>query len=467
MATWESTQHTIGDILDWRGAKRITLTPDFQRREVWSQAAKIMLIDSILKNIPLPKFFVTREVSGNSTFRKVIDGQQRLKAIFEFIDGEFKLKSAPCEDIFNNKKFSDLDKSAQDKIINYRIDINEITDAEDEEVRSIYSRVNKYVVQLNKQELRKADFPGSFLDTCEQLVLDERLDSFNLFTAANRRRMGDVEFVSELLALMLGNKPLDKKEELDFFYENYSLWDEDSKNTAIKEFNQIIDDCLNIFPGDCLNSDSYALVLRRDSESSESLEHISKTRFRQKADFYALFGAIRKLHQQGGCLAGKDLKPLRTDLLLLDREIEPSSAYPILSEYAIRCLSDANSASSRRWRIDFLENILQGTYLNSITNNGISIFYSILYCQEYLRDYSFCPPPEITCPISEEEFTPSPDNSVIGWTQGTDTLQMANSYFIRRDSLQDDTKYKWKIIYPPSNRLDDENYHQTDLELST
>jgi len=459
MAIWESTQHTIGDILDWRSTKRLTLNPDFQRREVWSPAAKIMLIDSILKDIPLPKFFVTREVSGNSTFRKVIDGQQRLRAIFEFIDGEFKLKSPPCEDIFNNKKFSDLNKLAQDKIINYRIDINEITNAADEEVRSIYNRVNKYVVQLNKQELRKADFPGRFLDICEQLALDERLDSFNIFTVANRRRMGDVEFVSELLALMLGNKPLDKKEELDFFYENYSMWDEDNLNTTIKEFNQVIDDCLNIFPGECLNSDSYALLVL--THDPESLEHISKTRFRQKADFYSLFGAIRKLHQQGGYLAGKDLRPLRTDLLLLDREIEPSSTYPILSEYAIRCVSDANSASSRRWRIDFLENILRGTYLNSITYDGGSIFSSILYCQEYLQDYGFCPPSKVTCPISEREFTPSQDNSVIGWSQGTDTLQMSNSYFILRDSLQDDTKYNWKIIYPPSDRLEDENYHQT------
>jgi hypothetical protein len=40
---------------------------------------------------------------------------------------------------------------------------NEINDASDDQLREIYSRVNKYSTVLNSQELRRSDFPGDFL----------------------------------------------------------------------------------------------------------------------------------------------------------------------------------------------------------------------------------------------------------------------------------------------------------------
>ena len=49
---WESYSHPISDVRDWNDSCRLELRPDFQRNEVWSKAAQIMLIDTIIwKNI--------------------------------------------------------------------------------------------------------------------------------------------------------------------------------------------------------------------------------------------------------------------------------------------------------------------------------------------------------------------------------------------------------------------------------
>lgn len=55
---WESYSHPISDIRDWDNNNRLELKPDFQRNEVWSRAAQIMLIDTIIKGIPIPKIYI-------------------------------------------------------------------------------------------------------------------------------------------------------------------------------------------------------------------------------------------------------------------------------------------------------------------------------------------------------------------------------------------------------------------------
>lgn len=47
-------------------------------------------------------------------------------------------------------------------ILAYEMDFNEAKGLSDVELREVYSRVNKDLVALNRQELRKADYPGAF-----------------------------------------------------------------------------------------------------------------------------------------------------------------------------------------------------------------------------------------------------------------------------------------------------------------
>ena len=326
---WESYSHPISDVRDWADNERLELRPDFQRNEVWTQAAQIMLIDTILKGIPIPKIYIKSIVKNEKTYRIVVDGQQRLTAILKFIRDELTLKK-PYQGEYFNMKYSELPESVHDDFIRYKIDINEIFNPSDEEIRDLDSRVNKYTVQLNKQELRKADVPGEFISLAEKISENPFFDSSRIFSVKQRRRMLDVEFVEELLTIVLEGVQ-DKKEYLDNVCEKYVIL-EDERGIEQK-FLGVIQDISIIF----------------DLETFP----IQDTRFRQKSDFYSLFACVLSLRETGKLKIDK-LQEIRNELRGMDEYIGPQSEDDEYREYATRCLSDANSITNRNWRTEFM-----------------------------------------------------------------------------------------------------------------
>jgi len=402
---WNSSSHPISDLRDWNTLKRLEITPDYQRREVWSEPAKVMLMDSIIRNIPIPKVFFQAIIRENNTYRIVIDGQQRIKAILSFLNGDFKL-TEPLGEEYIGKNFNDLSEETRHAFLSYKIDINEIIDATDEVVREIYSRVNKYTVALSKQELRRADFPGDYLRLSEELAINEYLEEVNIFSVPNRRRLSDVEYTSELIAILV-SRIQDKKNTLDSFYQEYASWDSTNLEETKQRFIAILFD-LNILFEE---------------------HHISKTRFKQKADFYSLFAAINELHKEGFTIKEKETSNLQKDLITLDAHIAPESSVSILSEYAIKCVSQANSFSSRQWRKELLKNILSGTYVGDIPSTDTRLIYhEILGDIYYGNGFS---PLQVECAICKnliKDF--SPEIVFLTWLKGEKNYQLENTYFI-------------------------------------
>lgn len=385
---------------------RLELRPDFQRKTVWSPAAKIMLVDTILKNIPMPKIFLQAIIRDEKTYRIVIDGQQRLTAILSYLRGEFKLEK-PYKGEFLNLKFDELPIDAKTDFLGYLVDMNEIYNASDDVVREIYSRVNKYTIALNKQELRRADFPGDFLDLSEKLTTLKFFEESRIFTIANSKRMGDVEYISELLALILKG-PQDKKETLDQFYMDYSSWNHEDMQYIRNEFQLIIDDILMIFP-----LDSYP---------------IAKTRFRQKADFYSLVSAIHDLHNEGYSLKDKKVDELRDDFIMLTQQISPEADVKVFSEYAIKCVSQGNTIGSRIWRKEFLKRFLVGTYNGKLPCKEILELFRDIICGGCVSASAMgCPQSCNECPVCEEEIKDcDKEEVVLTWDKSTVAFQLCN-----------------------------------------
>lgn len=404
---WITSSHPISDIRDWSIRQRLEIRPDFQRKEVWSPAAKILLMDTILRNIPMPKVFLQAVIRDADTYRVVIDGQQRIKAILSFLRNDFRL-TKPYTGEFENLSFNELPLTIQEEFLSYKIDTNEIRNAADDIVRDIYLRVNKYTVALNKQELRRADFPGQFLSFSEQLAQEPFFEEGRIFTIANSKRMGDVEFVSELLALLLKG-PQEKRDSLDEFYLNYMEWDSEEKDLIRNRFLTVLEDFKSIFQKDDLD--------------------IARTRFRQKADFYSLFAAIDDCRAAGGSLEGKPLSYLREDFETIDFNTAPQAEVSILSEYAVKCVSQANSFASRKWRRDFLKLFLFGTYFQKPpTPDGRKTFRDIL---DDLSNPTICPQSQQPCPVCEIEITDySEENVFLTWKKTEQVFQLSNALFV-------------------------------------
>ncbi len=436
---WSPSTHKVSEFRKWSNDGQLDLQPDFQRKAVWNKAAKIMLIDTILRNIPMPKILLQIKLRDQDAYRIVIDGQQRLTAILGYLRDEYGL-DAPYEGEFSGKKYSELPDDVRNHILLYGIDVNEIYNATPEMIRDIYSRVNKYTVQLNKQELRRADYPGDFLSLSEKLAEETFFDDNRVFTIANSKRMGDVEFVSELLALLLDG-PQEKKEKLDSFYSDYAKWQKDSLDMIQNRFKAILKELRTIWP---------------DGETDASLQPFAKMRFRQKADFYALFNAIDDLLQGGYSLDGKDLVPLRNDLAFLDERIEPESEIQLFRKYAIQCVSQSNTIGSRRWRRNVLKAFLSGTYATAFPTEEIArSFHNILIEAGFPLRSSKCP----ICGNAHLRESSDSANLVIAWNRDETVFQLSNAVLLHKKCLSLDSGQLYLLPVPyQTGDLDDSEF---------
>ncbi len=430
MAHWNSSPHPISDIRDWSKARRLELRPDFQRRAVWSAPARIMLMDTILRGVPMPKIFLSNTIRDGNTYRIVIDGQQRITAILDFLRDKFSLDK-PYTGDKEGKRFSELDQETQDHFLSYQIDFNEAYNTSDEENREVYSRVNKYTFPLTKQELRRADFPGDFLDVSEELAINEYFNTIGIFTPVNRRRYADVEYVSELLAAMIDGIQ-DKKVTLDSFYIEYAKWDKRYKKEILGRFSGVLRELNLIF---------------------DNSFDISKTRFRQKADFYTLFLVIDEFVSEERTIEQKEIKFLQEDLRILQENIRPESDVEICSEYAIKCVSQANSASSRRWRHSFLKPILAGTYLpRKPDNDGAKVFYRLMEGLSIGDRYGYCPEPVFNCQVCDQEISGDFADCVLVWDRAATVNQIANVEWIHCSCVEGQSD--WVVLERPNSNDD-------------
>lgn len=139
---------------------RIDTNPDFQRPAVWSIGQKQLLVDTILRGYDIPKLY-WRKVSKTPEKYEVVDGQQRLRAIFEFHAGKFQLaKHADDIDgvVVATMHYADLPEDLRLRFDNYDLDVIVLTDTSEDEVREMFLRLQNGT-SLKAQENRNA-MPG-------------------------------------------------------------------------------------------------------------------------------------------------------------------------------------------------------------------------------------------------------------------------------------------------------------------
>ncbi|MDQ6732827.1 MAG: DUF262 domain-containing protein [Nitrospirota bacterium] len=127
-------------------AGRINLQPNYQRSRVWSNDLRYALIDSIRQEFPigLIMFNVSSHVDEDglkSERYDVVDGQQRMRTILEYIDGfEWAAKAKSDEDF---QPFGDLTGTQQDRIKEYKLPVAKMKDFDQEEIIECFNRLQK------------------------------------------------------------------------------------------------------------------------------------------------------------------------------------------------------------------------------------------------------------------------------------------------------------------------------------
>jgi uncharacterized protein with ParB-like and HNH nuclease domain len=216
------TLYRVSDLISWQKTDSLVLSPSFQRRPVWNAGAKSYLIDSIVRGLPIPILFLRDQKTDISTLkakREVVDGQQRIRTIFSYINKSLLSDYRQERDFFQVKKshnkeladknFPELSPDLQQRILDYEFSVHILpANVDDREVLEIFARMNSTGYKLTGQELRNATFYGEFKTSIYELAFEQlsRWRDWKIFTEDNIARMEEVELSSEFAILMLKNK---------------------------------------------------------------------------------------------------------------------------------------------------------------------------------------------------------------------------------------------------------------------
>jgi hypothetical protein len=265
--------YTVNDFLSWNRRDELLLQPKFQRRLVWQKKARSFLIDTIVRSFPVPPVYIREmlDTKKRKTIREVVDGQQRLQAILDFLDDELVILQNHNEEI-GGKRFSELPESRKRQVLNYPFSVVLLIGADDTDVFRTFARINSYTLPLNSQEKLNAKYFGSFKQFVFKLGQDhlEFWRTNAILTDRKIVRMAEAELTTELVVAMLSGLQ-DKKKSLEGFYKRFDDQFPDARRIR-REFESCIEKIDSIMSG-----------------------QLSETQFHKKALFYSLFCVVYDL----------------------------------------------------------------------------------------------------------------------------------------------------------------------------
>lgn len=258
----EAVERIYGNYIDWR----YVVNRRYQRKLVWTLDEKQRFIDSVIEGYPVPIVLLAERKGGVGPGAfEIIDGMQRLNALFGFIENEFSVRDhyfdletmAATKALLDEGKVTQrepkLDRNACVDIASYTIPLSIYEFAGDGEVDEVFRRINSGGRKLSRQELRIAGSTGHFAQAVrlvsaqvrgdvsgsDELPLNEMkkisitnrdlpygIDVDDLFwirqgvlTKEQVRESRDEEVIADILAFMLlSPKPPSRSEVLDDFF---------------------------------------------------------------------------------------------------------------------------------------------------------------------------------------------------------------------------------------------------------
>ena len=259
----------ISDLVQWNEKKEIELSPKYQRNSVWNDNAKAYLIDTIIRGLPIPPIFLRQRIDlvTKTTNREIIDGQQRVSAILEYVvDEKFSIKISHNKE-YGGKKYSELDEEAQEAILCFEIVAEVVNEKDESLIYDMFARLNSNNYILNKQEVRNAKYWGDFKVLVYSLAAKYRefFLNYEIFSDKECTRMKDVELINSLIILInegiIGETPT----VVDKIYEKY---DKEFTNGSdienkMEQIFEILDEIYIYFDGNlgCLKNKNYLYTL--------------------------------------------------------------------------------------------------------------------------------------------------------------------------------------------------------------
>ncbi|MDP3166029.1 MAG: DUF262 domain-containing protein [Hydrogenophaga sp.] len=197
----EEGKYSVAELLDWSRKRDLIANEEYQRAgRLWPASAKSYFIDTVLKSFPFPKVYFHEKLDRQTKRpkREIVDGQQRLNCIFDFIDGKFALGQNAVG--FEGRRFSDLSEDEQEAFLTYTVSVDVIRNAERADILQMFRRMNAYTLPLNEAEKRHSEYFGEFKDWVNTMLdnFGAVFTDWNILSSRQVVRMADAEFITDL-----------------------------------------------------------------------------------------------------------------------------------------------------------------------------------------------------------------------------------------------------------------------------
>lgn len=191
------TNPTVADVYQLIDEGKLTLRPDFQRKFVWTHEHQEAFIDTILKGLPFPEIYVCEgdvDVQKLRTRRLVIDGQQRLTTIRNYIEGKHEQPPTKIP------PYQALSTTQKENFINYQIVMRDLGKVDEETTREIFRRINLTKFKLDDVEIHNAVYDGHFIQAAKTILDNIELEQYGVFRESEFTRMADLHFIMLVMA---------------------------------------------------------------------------------------------------------------------------------------------------------------------------------------------------------------------------------------------------------------------------
>lgn len=221
----EQARYPLNTIVGLIDSGNYILNPGFQRRHRWEPQRKSKLIESFIINVPIPPVFLYE-----TTYSKyeVMDGLQRITAIYEFYNDEFALEGLEEWSELNGYKYSELPEvirlGIDRRYLSSIILLQETAKNELEALNMkqlVFERLNSGGIELSDQETRNALHDGKLNQMCLELSKNVKFRKlFNIPANVDKKdgitgnalydKMEDVELVLRFFAFRQIEKWMNK-----------------------------------------------------------------------------------------------------------------------------------------------------------------------------------------------------------------------------------------------------------------
>lgn len=263
-------RYTVNDIIVSYLKDRFYVNRRYQRKLVWGISEKRLLIDSILRNIPLPAVLIAQYKlkDDDTNVLEIVDGMQRLNTIVSFVLGEFDVLYNGKMCYFDPASYTEtfqlmmegklkpqeslLPKDVCQEFYRYQLPAI-ITGQNKEAIELIFTRINSTGRKISYHDLRQSMAIGEFPDLVRRIASDIRMDNtytdcirlcempqisigykkygygvdldtifwrrHDLINVPNIKESKDEEIIETLLAIVLLGKFKKSKDNLDRLYD--------------------------------------------------------------------------------------------------------------------------------------------------------------------------------------------------------------------------------------------------------